>query len=210
MYAYWITVNYREAYGMYACNGILFNHESPVRGETFVTRKITRAASKIALGLQDKLYLGNLDAKRDWGHAKDYVRMMWMILQAEEPEDWVIATGQTTTVRDFVTMSFKYAGIELEFKGTGVDEKAYVVSCSNPDYQVEIGTNVVAVDPKYFRPTEVDLLLGDPTKAEQKLGWKREYKLEELVNDMMASDLKLMTKDQYLQDGGYTIMNYFE
>jgi len=210
MYAYWITVNYREAYGMYACNGILFNHESPVRGETFVTRKITRAASKIALGLQDKLYLGNLDAKRDWGHAKDYVRMMWMILQADEPEDWVIATGQTTTVRDFVTMAFKYAGIELEFKGTGVDEKAYVVSCSNPDYQVEIGSNVVSVDPKYFRPTEVDLLLGDPTKAETKLGWNREYQLKELVDDMMKSDLKLMTKDVYLQDGGYKTLSYFE
>jgi GDPmannose 4,6-dehydratase len=210
MYAYWITVNYREAYGMYACNGILFNHESPVRGETFVTRKITRAASKIALGLQDKLYLGNLDAKRDWGHAKDYVRMMWMILQADEPEDWVIATGQTTTVRDFVTMAFKYAGIELEFKGTGVDEKAYVLSCSNPDYQVEIGTNVVEVDPKYFRPTEVDLLLGDPSKAETKLGWNREYQLKELVDDMMESDLKLMTKDVYLQDGGYKTLSYFE
>jgi len=210
MYAYWITVNYREAYGMFACNGILFNHESPVRGETFVTRKITRAASKIALGLQDKLYLGNLEAKRDWGHAKDYVRMMWMILQADEPEDWVIATGQTTTVRDFVIMAFKYAGIELEFKGTGVDEKAYVVSCSNPHYQVEIGTNVVSVDPKYFRPTEVDLLLGDPTKAEQKLGWKREYDLQELVFDMMQSDLKLMTKDVYLQKGGYKTMSYYE
>ena len=210
MYAYWITVNYREAYGMFACNGILFNHESPVRGETFVTRKITRAASKIALGLQDKLYLGNLDAKRDWGHAKDYVQMMWLILQADEPEDWVIATGETTTVRDFVKMSFKYAGIELEFKGTGVDEKAFVVSCSNPDYQVEIGKEVVSVDPKYFRPTEVDLLLGDPTKAETKLGWKREYKLETLVNDMMKSDLKLMTKDVYLQDGGYKTMSYFE
>ncbi len=210
MYAYWITVNYREAYGMFACNGILFNHESPVRGETFVTRKITRAASKIALGLQDKLYLGNLNAKRDWGHAKDYVQMMWLILQADEPEDWVIATGETTTVREFVRMSFKYAGIELEFKGEGKEEKAYVVSCSNPEYQVEIGANVVSVDPKYFRPTEVDLLLGDPTKAEQKLGWTREYKLKELVNDMMKSDLKLMTKDQYLKDGGYTIMNYFE
>jgi GDPmannose 4,6-dehydratase len=190
MYAYWITVNYREAYGMFACNGILFNHESPVRGETFVTRKITRAASKIALGLQDKLYLGNLDAKRDWGHAKDYVRMMWMILQADEPEDWVIATGQTTTVREFVRMAFEYAGITLEFKGEGVDEKGYVVCCSNPDYQVAIGTEVVAVDPRYFRPTEVDLLLGDPTKAEQKLGWNREYKLQDLVNDMMESDLK--------------------
>ena len=210
MYAYWITVNYREAYGMFACNGILFNHESPVRGETFVTRKITRAASKIALGLQDKLYLGNLDAKRDWGHAKDYVRMMWMILQADEPEDWVIATGQTTTVRDFVKMSFAYAGIELEFKGIGVDEKAYVVSCSNPDYQVAAGKEVVAVDPKYFRPTEVDLLLGDPTKAETKLGWNREYDLKELVFDMMKSDLKLMTKDVYLQEGGYKTLSYFE
>ena len=210
MYAYWITVNYREAYGMFACNGILFNHESPVRGETFVTRKITRAASKIALDLQDKLYLGNLDAKRDWGHAKDYVQMMWLILQADEPEDWVIATGETTTVRDFVKMSFKYAGIELEFKGTGVDEIAVVKSCSNPEYQVEVGKEIVSVDPKYFRPTEVDLLLGDPTKAETKLGWKREYKLEELVNDMMQSDLKLMTKDVYLQDGGYKTMSYFE
>ncbi|MCF6309091.1 MAG: GDP-mannose 4,6-dehydratase [Sulfurimonas sp.] len=210
MYAYWITVNYREAYDIFACNGILFNHESPVRGETFVTRKITRAASKIALGLQDKLYLGNLDAKRDWGHAKDYVRMMWMILQADEAEDWVIATGQTTTVREFVKMSFKYAGIELEFKGEGVDEKGYVLSCSNLDYQVAIGTEVISVDPKYFRPTEVDLLLGDPTKAEKKLGWKREYQLKELIDDMMASDLKLMTKDVYLQDGGYKTMSYFE
>ena len=210
MYAYWITVNYREAYDMFACNGILFNHESPVRGETFVTRKITRAASKIALGLQDKLYLGNLDAKRDWGHAKDYVKMMWLILQADEPEDWVIATGVTTPVRDFVRMAFAYAGIELEFKGEGVDEKAYVVSCSNPEYQLEIGKEVVGVDPRYFRPTEVDLLIGDPSKAEKKLGWKREYKLDALVNDMMKSDLHLVTKDQYLKDGGYTIMNYFE
>ncbi|NOQ29764.1 MAG: GDP-mannose 4,6-dehydratase [Helicobacteraceae bacterium] len=210
MYAYWITVNYREAYGMFACNGILFNHESPVRGETFVTRKITRATSKIALGLQEKLYLGNLDAKRDWGHAKDYVKMMWMILQADEPEDWVIATGETTTVREFVKMSFAYAGIELEFKGVGKDEKAYVKSCMNKEYQVEIGKEVVSVDPKYFRPTEVDLLLGDPTKAETKLGWSREYKLQELVNDMMQSDLKLMTKDVYLQEGGYKTMSYFE
>jgi len=218
MYAYWITVNYREAYGMFACNGILFNHESPVRGETFVTRKITRAASKIALGLQDKLYLGNLDAKRDWGHAKDYVRMMWMILQADEPEDWVIATGQTTAVRDFVKMSFAYAGIELEFKDTGINEKGIISSIDSARLQelgidnseLKIGQEVVAVDPKYFRPTEVDLLLGDPTKAETKLGWSREYKLKELVDDMMASDLKLMTKDQYLKDGGYTIMNYFE
>ncbi len=218
MYAYWITVNYREAYDMFACNGILFNHESPVRGETFVTRKITRAASKIALGLQDMLYLGNLDAKRDWGHAKDYVRMMWMILQANEPEDWVIATGQTTAVRDFVKMAFAYAGIELEFEGTGVHEKGTIASIDNARLQelgidnaeLKVGQEVVAVDPKYFRPTEVDLLLGDPTKAETKLGWSREYKLKELVDDMMASDLKLVTKDQYLKDGGYTIMNYFE
>ena len=221
MYAYWITVNYREAYGMFACNGILFNHESPVRGETFVTRKITRAASKIALGLQDKLYLGNLDAKRDWGHAKDYVKMMWMILQAEEPEDWVIATGQTTMVRDFVKMAFQYVGIILRFEGEGVDEVGIVDSIdedrfnqviqnSKLNIQNLIGTEVVAVDPRYFRPTEVDLLLGDPSKAEQKLGWKREYKLEELVNDMMENDLKLMQKDVYLQEGGYKIMSYFE
>ncbi len=210
MYAYWITVNYREAYGMFACNGILFNHESPVRGETFVTRKITRAASKIALGLQDKLYLGNLDAKRDWGHAKDYVKMMWMILQADEPEDWVIATGQTTTVRDFVQMAFAYCGIELDFIGEGINEKGVVKTCNNPSFQLEKGREVVAVDPRYFRPTEVDLLLGDPTKAEQKLGWKREYHLKDLVHEMMASDLKLMTKDVYLQEGGYKTMSYFE
>ena len=210
MYAYWITVNYREAYGMYACNGILFNHESPIRGETFVTRKITRATSKIALGLQDKLYLGNLDAKRDWGHAKDYVRMMWMILQADEPEDWVIATGTTTTVRDFVKMAFAEVGVELEFKGEGVDEKGYVKSTSNPDYSLKIGKEVVAVDPRYFRPTEVELLIGDPTKANTKLGWKPEYELSDLVKDMMKSDLKLMQKDQYLKEGGYKILNYFE
>ncbi len=210
MYAYWITVNYREAYNIFGCNGILFNHESPVRGETFVTRKITRATSKICLGLQEKLYLGNLDAKRDWGHAKDYVRMMWMILQADEAEDWVIATGKTTTVRDFVKMAFSYAGIELDFNGTGVDETATVVSCSNPKYQLKVGMQVVAVDPRYFRPTEVDLLIGDPTKANTKLGWVPEYNLEQLVHEMMESDLKLMTKDQYLKDGGYTIMNYFE
>ena len=210
MYAYWISVNYREAYNMFACNGILFNHESPVRGETFVTRKITRAASKIALGLQDKLHLGNLDAKRDWGHAKDYVRMMWMILQAEKAEDWVIATGKTTTVRDFVKMAFAYAGIELEFKGKGKDEKGIVSSCSNPKYQVKIGKEVVAIDPSYFRPTEVDLLIGDATKANTKLGWIPEYTLEQLINEMMESDLKLMTKDQYLKDGGYNTMNFFE
>jgi GDPmannose 4,6-dehydratase len=210
MYAYWITVNYREAYGMYTCNGILFNHESPLRGETFVTRKITRATSRIALGLQDKFYLGNMDAQRDWGHAKDYVRMMWMILQADEAEDWVIATGKTTTVRDFVKMSFAEVGIELEFKGSGEEEKGYVVSCSNPKYQIEIGKEILAVDPKYFRPTEVDLLIGDPTKANEKLGWIPEYDLQTLVKDMMQADLKLMNKDQYLKDGGFTILNYFE
>ena len=210
MYAFWITVNYREAYDMYACNGILFNHESPIRGETFVTRKITRATSRIALGLQDKLYLGNLDAKRDWGHAKDYVRMMWMILQADEPEDWVIATGTTTPVREFVRMSFAEVGIELEFKGEGVDEKGFVKFCSNPNYQVPIGKEVLAVDAKYFRPTEVDLLIGDPTKAKTKLGWECQYDLAALVKDMMQSDLTLMKKDQYLKDGGYTTLNYFE
>ncbi len=210
MYAYWITVNYREAYGIYACNGILFNHESPIRGETFVTRKITRATSRIALGLQDKFYLGNLDAQRDWGHAKDYVRMMWMILQADEAEDWVIATNKTTTVRDFVKMSFAEVGIELEFKGEGVDEKAFVKACNNPEYQLPIGKEVLAVDPKYFRPTEVDLLIGDATKAKEKLGWVPEYDLPALVKDMMQSDVKLMKKEQYLKDGGYQIMNYFE
>jgi GDPmannose 4,6-dehydratase len=210
LYAYWITVNYREAYNMFASNGILFNHESPVRGETFVTRKITRAASKIALGLQDKLYLGNLNAKRDWGHAKDYVRMMWMILQAEHPDDFVIATGITTTVRDFVRMAFAEAGIEIEFKGEGVNEKGYIAACNNPKYQVPIGKEVVAVDPRYFRPTEVDLLIGDPTKAKEKLGWVPEYDLKALVKDMMQSDLKLMHRDRYLQEGGFRIMNYFE
>ncbi len=210
MYAYWITVNYREAYGMYACNGILFNHESPLRGETFVTRKITRATSRIALGLQDKFYLGNLDAQRDWGHAKDYVRMMWMILQAEEAEDWVIATGKTTSVRDFVRMSFAEVGIELEFSGTGVDEKAFVVSCNNPEFQLEEGKEVLAVDPKYFRPTEVDLLIGDATKANTKLGWTPEYDLKDLVNEMMQSDVELMQKDLHLQNGGYPTLKYYE
>jgi len=210
MYAFWITVNYREAYGMYACNGILFNHESPLRGETFVTRKITRAASRIALGLQDKLYLGNLDAQRDWGHAKDYVRMMWMILQAQEPEDWVIATGKTTPVRDFVRMAFREAGIELEFKGEGVHEKAFIASCSNPEYQLPEGKEVLNVDPKYFRPTEVDLLIGDASKAKNKLGWEPQYSLDELVKDMMQSDLKLMQKEQFLKNGGYGILNYYE
>jgi GDPmannose 4,6-dehydratase len=195
---------------MYACNGILFNHESPIRGETFVTRKITRAAAKIALGLQDKFYLGNLDAQRDWGHAKDYVRMMWMILQAEEAEDWVIATGTTTPVREFVRMAFNEVGIKLEFIGSGINEKAIVKECNNPEYQIEIGKEVLAVDPKYFRPTEVELLIGDASKAKNKLGWVPEYDLKDLVKDMMKSDVKLMEKDQYLKDGGYATFNYFE
>jgi GDPmannose 4,6-dehydratase len=210
MYAYWITVNYREAYGLFASNGILFNHESPIRGETFVTRKITRAVSRIALGLQDKFYLGNLDAKRDWGHAKDYVRMMWMILQAEEAEDWVIATGTTTTIRDFVKMAFSYIGIELEFTGKGINEKATIFKCNNPSYQLEIGKEILSIDPKYFRPTEVDLLVGDPTKAKTKLGWELEYDLPALIKDMMDSDLNLMNKYQYLKEGGYYTNNYFE
>ena len=210
LYGFWITKNYREAYDMYACNGILFNHESPIRGETFVTRKITRAAASIALGLKDKFYMGNLDAKRDWGHAKDYVRMMWMILQADEAEDWVIATGKTTTVRDFIKMAFAELDVELEFKGTGVDEVAVVKASNNPAYKIKEGQEVLNIDPKYFRPTEVDLLVGDATKAKEKLGWEPEFDLKDLVKDMMASDLKLMQKEQYLKEGGHKIMNYFE
>ena len=210
IYGFWITKNYREAYDMFACNGILFNHESPRRGETFVTRKITRAVSKIALGLQDKFYLGNLEAKRDWGHAKDYVRMMWMILQAEQPEDWVIATGITTTVRNFVIMSFKQVGISLEFKGKGVDEKAYVTSCSNQEFQLAIGKEVLSVDPTYFRPTEVDLLIGDPSKAKNKLGWVPEHDLASLVKDMMQSDIDLMKKDVTLLKAGHEILKQAE
>lgn len=210
MYAFWITVNYREAYNMFACNGILFNHESPLRGETFVTRKITRAAARIALGLQDKLYLGNMDAQRDWGHAKDYIRMMWMILQADEPEDWVIATGKTTSVRKFVQMAFSEVGIELEFKGQGVEEKGYITSCSHPAYRLEIGKEIVSVDPKYFRPTEVDVLIGDATKAKEKLGWECQYTLADLVKEMMESDIKLMKKEMLLKENGYQTLNYFE
>ena len=189
MYAYWITKNYREAYNMFCCNGILFNHESPLRGETFVTRKITRAVSRIALGLKDRFYLGNLDAKRDWGHAKDYVLMMWMILQADEPDDWVIATGKTTTIRDFVKMAFDYVGIEIEFQGKGLDEKAIVISCSNELYKIQPGNEVLRIDPKYFRPTEVDILVGNATKAKEKLGWVPKISLNELVEDMMSADL---------------------
>jgi GDPmannose 4,6-dehydratase len=210
IYGFWITKNYREAYDMFACNGILFNHESPRRGETFVTRKITRAVSKIALGLQDKFYLGNLEAKRDWGHAKDYVRMMWMILQADQPEDWVIATGVTTTVRDFVSMAFKQVGISLEFKGIGVDEKAYVTACSKQEFQLAIGKEVLSVDPTYFRPTEVDLLIGDPSKAKNKLGWVPEHDLASLVKDMMQSDVDLMKKDVILQKAGHEILKQAE
>tara|TARA_B100001057_G_scaffold286230_1_gene286381 strand:+ start:3886 stop:5013 length:1128 start_codon:yes stop_codon:yes gene_type:complete len=210
IYGFWITKNYREAYNMFACNGILFNHESPRRGETFVTRKITRATARIALGLQDKFYLGNLDAKRDWGHAKDYVRMMWMILQADKPEDWVIATGKATTVREFVRMSFKEVGIELEFKGKGVNEKATVLKCNNTEFQLEIGKEVLSIDPTYFRPSEVDLLIGDPSKAKNKLGWIPEHDLASLVKDMMQADVKLMQKYQYLKKGGYSANNYFE
>ena len=210
IYGFWITKNYREAYNMFACNGILFNHESPRRGETFVTRKITRATARIALGMQEKIYLGNLEAKRDWGHAKDYVRMMWMILQADEPEDWVIATGKTNTVRDFVRMAFKEVGIELEFIGKGIDEKAFVVCCHNDEFQLEIGKEVLSIDPSYFRPTEVDLLIGDPTKAKEKLGWVPEHDLASLVKDMMKGDVLLMKKQQYLNTGGYNTSNYIE
>jgi GDPmannose 4,6-dehydratase len=210
IYGFWITKNYREAYDMFACNGILFNHESPRRGETFVTRKITRAVAKIALGLQEKVYLGNLEAKRDWGHAKDYVRMMWMILQAEKPEDWVIATGVTTTVRDFVRMAFEEVGIELEFKGEGVDEKAYVKACNNDAFKIEIGKEVLSVDPSYFRPTEVDLLIGDPTKAKEQLGWVPEYDLKALVQDMMKGDIQLMKKDVDLLKAGHEILKQAE
>jgi GDPmannose 4,6-dehydratase len=190
LYAYWIVVNYREAYNMYACNGILFNHESPLRGETFVTRKITMAVAAIANGLQETLYLGNLNAQRDWGHAKDYVEAMWLILQQEKPEDFVIATGTTTSVRDFIKLAFKEVGIELNFTGEGIEEKAMVASCNNPKYQLATGKQVVAVDPEYFRPTEVELLIGDPAKAKAKLGWEPKYNLAALVKEMVAADIK--------------------
>jgi len=210
LYAYWIMVNYREAYQMYACNGILFNHESPQRGETFVTRKITRAVAKIALGMQSTLYLGNLSSKRDWGHAKDYIIAMHLILQQEKPDDYVIATGVTTEVRDFVRMAFEELGIEVAFNGEGLSEIGTVASCSNPEYKVAIGQEVVKVDPRYFRPTEVDILIGDATKAQTKLGWKPQYDLKGLVEEMMESDVKLMKKDRYLRDGGFEIKSYYE
>ena len=210
LFAYWITVNYREAYNMFACNGILFNHESPVRGETFVTRKITRAISKIAFGFQDKLYVGNLDAKRDWGHAKDYVKMMWMILQAKKPEDWVIATGETTSIRDFIKMAFSFIDVEIEFVGEGLFEKGFIKSSKSKKYQIEIGKEVVNVDSKYFRPTEVDLLVGDATKAKEKLGWQAETPLRDLVKEMIESDLKLFEKDKYMKEGSHDPLNSYE
>ncbi len=218
MYAYWITVNYREAYNIYACNGILFNHESPIRGETFVTRKITRAASKIALGLQDKLYLGNLNSKRDWGHAKDYVEAMYLILQQDKPEDYVIATGVTTEIREFCRKAFGYLGIGLRFEGTDVNEKGIIDSIDQARAEelklnlnaIAVGKEVIHVDPKYFRPTEVDLLIGDATKSRTKLGWEPKHTLDDLVNDMMQSDLHLMKKDEYLKDGGFRTLSYFE
>lgn len=218
LYGYWITVNYREAYGMYACNGILFNHESPVRGETFVTRKITRAAARIALGLQNSLYLGNIDAKRDWGHAKDYVEAMYLMLQQQQAEDFVIATGITTSVREFLRKAFFELGLELEFSGSGQNEKGVLIgfdearlqSLRIPTDHLKIGKTLLKVDPKYYRPTEVDLLVGDPKKAHAKLGWKPKYDLNALIKDMVESDLRYMQRDKYLSDGGYKIHNYFE
>jgi len=218
LYGYWIIVNYREAYKMYACNGILFNHESPVRGETFVTRKITRAASKIALGLQTCLYIGNLSAQRDWGHAKDYIEAMWLMLQQDVAEDFVIATGVTTTVREFIKMAFAELGIEIEFSGRDENERGVIIDIDeqmvtelglNAD-ALRFGQTVVKVDPKYFRPTEVDLLIGDATKAKEKLGWVPKYDLQALVSDMMQSDLHLVKKDDYLKKGGFKTLNYFE
>jgi len=218
IYGFWITKNYREAYNMFACNGILFNHESPLRGETFVTRKITRATAKIALGLQGCLYLGNLSAQRDWGHAKDYIEAMWLILQQEKAEDFVIATGITTTVRDFVRMSFAELGIEVEFSGKDENEKGVIIDIDEEKVKIfglnaehlKFGQTVVKVDPKYFRPTEVDLLLGDPTKSKTQLGWEPKYDLPALVKDMVTSDLHLMKKDEYLKKGGFRTLNYFE
>lgn len=222
LYGYWITVNYREAYHMHASNGILFNHESPLRGETFVTRKVTRAVSRIALGMQKKVYMGNLSSKRDWGHAKDYVRAMHAILQQDEPSDYVIATGITTTIRDFIRMAFEEIGVGVGFKGEGVGEIAVLESIHEEVFiekvgetylenlKKRVGEEVVGVDPQYFRPTEVDLLIGDATKARTRLGWEPEYSLSDLVEDMMRSDIKLMKKESYLKEGGYKILNYFE
>ncbi|GHH98044.1 GDP-mannose 4,6-dehydratase [Neobacillus kokaensis] len=210
LYGYWITVNYREAYGMFACNGILFNHESPIRGETFVTRKITRAVARIALGLQDQLYLGNLEAKRDWGHAKDYVEAMWLMLQQTEPQDFVIATGVSTKVREFVRLAFSEVGIEIEFKGANEEEKGYIKACHHPDFQLPAGKQIVAVDPRYFRPAEVDFLLGDPSKAKRELGWNPKYELHELIKEMVESDMKEAKMEDYLRKGGYRIHKNYE
>ena len=209
MYAYWITVNYREAYGMFACNGILFNHESPLRGETFVSRKITRGIAQIALGLTDKLYMGNIDAKRDWGHAKDYVEAMWAILQQETPEDYVIATGVTTSVRDFITMAFERLGVEIEYRGEGLNEAGYVRSCTK-DYLFSVGQEVVKIDPAYFRPTEVDLLLGDATKAQQKLNWKPKYTLKQMIDEMIDADLDEFKREQILINNGFQVARQYE
>ena len=210
LYGYWITVNYRESYGMYACNGILFNHESPLRGETFVTRKITRAVAKIGLGLQDKLWLGNLDAQRDWGHAKDYCEAIWLMLQQAEPDDYVVATGVTTSVRDFVRLAFAEIGVSLEFQGTGVGERAIVTVCNDERYQLPLGKEVVAVDPKYFRPAEVDLLVGDSGKAKEKLGWAPSYDLPALVQEMVLADLHLFERDAVLLNSGFEIKREYE
>ena len=209
MYAYWITVNYREAYGMYACNGILFNHESPLRGETFVTRKITRGVAKISLGLQDKIYMGNINSKRDWGHARDYVEGMYLMLQQEKPEDFVLATGVTTEIREFIRLAFAEAGMELEFKGEGIHEKAYITAVSG-DVKAKVGQEVLAIDPKYFRPTEVDLLIGNPAKANDKLGWKPRYTMQELCREMVHADIELFKRDHLLKEAGYTIKNEYE
>jgi len=210
LYAYWITINYREAYNMFTVNGILFNHESPLRGETFVSRKITRAVARICLGLQDTLYLGNLDAKRDWGHAKDYIEAMYLMLQQDKPEDYVLATGVTTSVRDFLIMSFAELGIELEFKGEGVDEAGVVKSINNKDTKLPIGKTIVRIDPKYYRPSEVDLLIGDASKAREKLGWSPKYDLEGLIKEMVQADYDLFKRDKYLLKGGHKILNYHE
>ncbi|MFI5219801.1 MAG: GDP-mannose 4,6-dehydratase [Bacteroidia bacterium] len=210
LYAYWIMVNYREAYNMFATNGILFNHESPLRGETFVTRKITRAVARVALGLQENVYMGNIDAKRDWGHAADYVEAMWLMLQQQKAEDYVISTGVTTSVRDFISKAFNEAGIEIEFKGKNENEVATVVKCNNPQYQVPAGKKVVLIDKKYYRPAEVDLLIGDSTKARNQLGWKPKHNLDSLIKEMVAADLKLFGKEKYLREGGHEILNYHE
>ncbi len=207
LYGYWIIVNYREAYNMFACNGILFNHESPIRGETFVTRKITRAVARIALGMQEKLYLGNLNAKRDWGHAKDYVEAMWLMLQQEKPQDFVISTGETTTVREFTKMAFAEIGITLQFFGEGVDEIGVVVDSTSLSYYIELGTVVVAVDPNYFRPAEVDILIGDSTKAQNELGWKPKTSVSELVKEMVEADIRLFERDRVLRSNGLEVLN---